>query len=268
MTGSSKTNSKFNAALRQLLLSGILLSGCLSSFAQKTQKSDTLVLHKEKYPNGKISAYSYILNSTGNGKAVCYDPQGKIMYQGEVSRNHGHRSVYFQHHPNKVVSKIELSSAPDGGIQWYRTYLFFNEQGVLVNKIEDNWDDRVTVLTDPGPGKKEEKPTPKQEVVECAVTYSNEAWLVNQTPHPIHVKWIARRDTITKTIQPRDTVFIANLIQAQFFADPYKSASVVVKKVKGKPSKGVRYELIPLSEKQEGKEKKLYYYRVLAVLAE
>lgn len=41
----------------------------------------------------------------------------------------GHASVYVQYYKNGQVSKIEYSSAPDGGIQFYRTITTFDEQG-------------------------------------------------------------------------------------------------------------------------------------------
>lgn len=226
-------------------------------------KKDTLVLHLEKYPNGKISAYSYLLQSTGDGSAVCYDPKGKIMFQSGISRNHGHHSVHFKHHPNKVVSHIEESSAPDGGIQWYRTYYSFNEKGELIQKREDNWDTRVTVQPQRYPDKTE----PKQEIAECAILYSNEAWFINACPHSIEVRFYSRGDSSVRYIAPGDTVLLGNVVQAQFFQDPLIGSRLVCSSEKRKRrDKNIRYETRFSTFTPEGHTKRKYYYHILAVL--
>jgi hypothetical protein len=108
----------------------------------KTIPSDTQWLHRSFYPNHHWSAYSYLLFSTGNGQAVCFNPDGKIMFKSEISRNHGHHSVVFTHHQNKVVSKVEESQAPDAGIQWYRSEYYFDDRGIKTGESHDSYDER------------------------------------------------------------------------------------------------------------------------------
>ena len=200
----------------------ILLLLCCSIFqvstAQKKSQSDTNVLHKVKYANGKHSAYSWMLKSTGNGKATCWDPQGKVMFDSEISRNHGHHSVHFQHHPNKVVSKIEESSAPDAGIQWYKSTYYYDDKGIKTGEYHQSHEGLTHLKPE------QEYVVPVQKTIKCAGVYSNETWFINQTEFTLIASCTARNETKTDTLLSGDTVKIGNMIQAQFFEDPSKTA--------------------------------------------
>jgi hypothetical protein len=111
-------------------------------FSSWTQKEE--IIHHHKFPNGKTSTISVIIDNR-DGYAKAYNLKGQVIYERTIRRYAGHASVYFQHHPNGMVKKAEYSSHPDGGIQWYRTYTYFDEQGNITSEIEDNWDTRVTV---------------------------------------------------------------------------------------------------------------------------
>jgi len=256
-----------------LLLFALLASRNAKS--QTNENGDTLVLHRETYPNGRLSAYSYLLKSTNEGRATAWDPKGNTMFDSSIRRKWGHHSVQFSHHPNKVVSKVEESSAPDAGIQWYRTWYYFDESGKLINKVEDSHDRMVTLpdIQNPYQPREEvrvhpEKEAPKeQEVMECAVLYHNETWFVNETPFALEVKWSARGMEKSQILQAGESAFMGDVIQAQFFQEPDKEAQFSAKVI-GKPKKarGIRFEFLPLKTEMQGKETKKYYYRIWAVL--
>jgi hypothetical protein len=190
-----------------------------ATMAQTKSSGDTTVLHKVKYANGKLSAYSWMLKSTGNGRATCWDPQGKVMFDSEISRNHGHHSVQFEHHANKVVSKVEESSAPDAGIQWYQSTYYFDEKGIKTGENHQSHDDQLHVRI------QEPYVVPQKETQQCAILYNNETWFINQTEFTLVVSYTARNETKTDTLASGDTLKIGDMIQAQFFEDPSKTAT-------------------------------------------
>ncbi|MBX7095757.1 MAG: hypothetical protein K1X56_13630 [Flavobacteriales bacterium] len=235
-----------------------LLIQTTHSYSQKGNQ-DTLVLHLEKYANGKISAYSYLLNSTRTGRATAYTPDGKIMFDSEISRMHGSHSVTFYHHPNGVVSKIEEHSAPDAGIQWYNTTYFYNEKGELTDKRENNYNDRVTIQTPP-----DYKP---QAVVECAVIYSNKTYFVNNSPYDLKVTYASRGESVVNSLKSGDTLYMGNQVQAQFFEDPSKTATFSAESLsKKKKAKKIKFEFGKANVKAVSPSEKAYYYEIRAIL--
>lgn len=243
--------------------------------AQWEIKGDTIVLHRETYPNGKLSAYSYLLSPTSEGRATAWDPRGNVMFDSSIRRKWGHHSVNFTHHPNKIVSKVEESSAPDAGIQWYRAWYYFDEQGKFIRKDEDSHDRMVTLpeLRNPYEPREEvrvqpEKETPnEQEVMECAIIYHNETWFVNETPFDLEVKWSARGMEKSQLLKAGESAFMGDVIQAQFFQEPEKEAQFSAKPLsRQKKARGVRFEFLPLKTEMQGNETKRYYYRIWAVL--
>lgn len=113
-------------------------------FSARAQKEE--VIHHHKFPNGKTSTIC-VIKDDRDGYAKAFNFKGEEIYHRYIRRFAGHASVHFQHHPNGMVKKAEYSSHPDAGIQWYRTYTHFDEQGNIISEIEDNWDTRVTVPT-------------------------------------------------------------------------------------------------------------------------
>ena len=61
-----------------------------------------------------------------------YRKTGTLVFRG-VRRNYaGHASVDLVYHSNGGVARIEASSAPDAGIQWYRERMDLDEEGNVV----------------------------------------------------------------------------------------------------------------------------------------
>lgn len=241
-----------------ILLMICLFSGIQDIAAQELKKNDTTVLHKVKYPNGKLSAYSWMLKSTGNGRATCWDPQGKVMFDSEISRNHGHHSVQFDHHPNKVVSRVEESSAPDAGIQWYRTTYYFDEKGIKTGENRQSHDDQLHIrLNDP-------PVVPEKETQQCAVLYNNETWFINQTEFTLIVSYTARNETKTDTIASGDTLKMGDMVQAQFFEDPSKTAIFqAIPLKKNKRSEKWKFSFQKSGESHQNNNCRRYYFTIV-----
>ena len=184
----------------------------LASFNIFSQ-GDTII-HIHKFPNGKTSTLT-VLKNNHDGYAAAYNFVGKEIYRSYIRRYGGHASVSFQHHQNGMIKEAYYSSHPDGGIQWYRSWTYFDENGNKTGERSDNWDDRVTVLpthiyrdTATKPKIKEQKPivepvkiTPpnpnlphepilnpqqqKQEVVMCATIHENKTLFINHSKRRI-----------------------------------------------------------------------------------
>jgi len=221
----------------------------LSGWAQsKISSNDTQWLHQKRYASGRWSAYSYLLKSTGNGRAACFTPQGKIMLESSVSRNHGHHSVTFWHHPNGVVSKAEISQAPDAGIQWYRTTITFNEKGEKTGEETRSHEDleRLTLIDPPF-----ERPTTQVKPAPvtaqpCAIIYTNVLIVENLTQFPIQVQFAARSKIKTYLIPSGKQLAIDTLIQAQFFQNPQKEGILQIQFIKNR--KTVEWVALPVKE--------------------
>lgn len=200
-----------------LFLFPALLLACLPIFAQKT-KGDTLILHREFHKNGKLSAYSYVLKSREMGKARAWNAQGQLIFECETSRIHGHHSAYFEHYPNGAVRKIEESQAPDAGIQWYRAFYTFDEQGNKTGESHQSHDD--------SPSRFVPDELKHRETAVCAPIFSNHLMLRNRSGFPMLVHYTQRDKKASVTVLPGDSVLLGNYIQAGFFSDPFAEAAI------------------------------------------
>lgn len=135
------------------LLAIITLLAAFSSSAQKEE-----IIHHHKFPNGKTSTIA-VIKDNREGYAKAFNFKGEEIYHRSIRRFAGHASVTFHHYPSGMVKKADYSSHPDAGIQWYRTYTYFDENGKVTAEYEDNWDTRVTVPTHVYPVNPPQKPS-------------------------------------------------------------------------------------------------------------
>ncbi len=208
----------------------------ISSWGQKEE-----IIHHHKFPNGKTSTIS-VIKDNREGYAKAYNFKGEEIYSRSIRRYAGHASVTFHHYPSGMVKKAEYSSHPDGGIQWYRTYTHFDENGNITSEIEDNWDTRVTVpthyiqdttRTKPQTPNPVEPPKPvvpgpdiihepihnpqlmKPEIVQCAAIHQNRTEFVNHSKHKIFLSVShAGKDTII-VLKPGKTFVGPTYISAE-----------------------------------------------------
>lgn len=161
-------------------------------------RSDTI--HVFRFQNGKISTLSVMLDDR-EGYAKAFDLTGNEIYSEAIRRYGGHSGVTFSHHANGCLMKAEYSSQPDGGIQYYRKYTYFDDKGKKTSEMIDDWDNRVTVpkfyfqdttsvipVVPVIPQKKEEKPKPKpivQEPMPCASIHKNRVEFLNHSKHKL-----------------------------------------------------------------------------------
>lgn len=116
---------------------------CLNGYSQV----DTTHLHF--FEDTTISTVIYY--SQWDGKAIAYNKKGAIIYENGVRNFAGHASVHFTHYPSGAVKSAHYSSAPDAGIQWYKSDTQFDEEGNVTGFFEQSHEDlmRPSFHTEP-----------------------------------------------------------------------------------------------------------------------
>ena len=154
------------------------------------QKMDTLEV--VRFKNGKISTLK--LSNEREGIAKAFNLKGETIYQSGTRRFAGHASVEFKHYPSGAIKQANYSSAPDGGIQWYKTETFFDENGNITHVNDLSYDRLMRpsyIIPTTGPNTEMEKTireqvkeTEKQqqkEVAICANIHQNKIIIFNHT---------------------------------------------------------------------------------------
>ncbi len=216
---------------------------------------------KHYFSNGRISTTQCYVNSNF-GKAIAYDINGKVIYEQEIRKVGGHSSVYFSYYDNGAVSKAEWSSAPDGGIQWYRSVTKFAIDGSVTGFTENSYDDCPRVFSP------KQEPTIRpaiqnERVVMPEAVYSSDFWFVNDTRRQVvvHADRMFNSDEFhTVAIAPGDTAKVGALILAGQFDYPekYYRFSANYRDNGKRKVFGVRL----LATEQRSNTARRYYYRV------
>jgi hypothetical protein len=164
------------------------------AFSSRGQ-ADTLHVHY--FSSGEISTLVTMTNQL-KGRAVAFNISGDEIYAMEVRRFAGSASVQFRHYESGAVKTASYYDAPDGGIQWYRKYTFFSEDGTITKEQEDSHDAMIRVLIPdreyaPEPNwpiqhkkhpKVEDAPREK-EIAICGPIHVNRVIFVNHTKRDI-----------------------------------------------------------------------------------
>lgn len=154
------------------------------SFAQ----TDTLEIHYFK--SGKVSSIQ-LLENNRFGKALAYNEIGALIFEQSIRRIGGHASVYFSYYESGAIKKAEYSTAPDGGIQWYKSYSEFNEKGERTNFYEMSNEQLMHPFTQPST-----QPIVVQLIAQDAFK-NNEIIIVNETNFILLLKIV--RDGMEET---------------------------------------------------------------------
>jgi len=184
-------------------------TGCVYTYFQKTKRVSTSICIN---PDGR------------EGQALAFDRNGKEIYRGHERRFAGSEGTHFSYYPDGAVRKAEYHSAPDAGIQWYRSVTEFSPEGVVTNFWKDSHDDRVTILApleNPSPTVK----PPQPETVACAPIWVSEAWFINGSRYAVRVTGEytgSIADPRQVLLAPGDTVRGGGFVGAAQFANPLR----------------------------------------------
>lgn len=267
----------------------ILLIGMLISVSVHSQEYKNC--NHTYFKNSKKTSTSHCYSENKyEGKAIAYNLKGEKIGEWSLSRMHMLSSVHFTFHENGAVAKAEFSSHPDAGIQWYKSYTTYDENGVQTGFTELSDDLRTTVQIEPAYIKTQEeylkeqkvkdslklpeieikKDSVKQEVIACAVIYVSELWVENKTGKEIMLKWDKKYKTGEKENSPSfkkikkgEKIKITEQIQAQFYESPLSSINISVWDKKGKKKLNSKLSDQPLvDESKLNENRKGFVYEV------
>lgn len=183
-------------------------TGCVYTYFQKTKRVSTSICIN---PDGR------------EGQALAFDQNGKEIYRAHERRFGGSEGTDFSYYPDGAVRKAEYHSAPDAGIQWYRSVTEFSPEGVVTNFWKDSHDERVTIFR-----QEETNPIvapPKTETVACAPIWVSEAWFINDSRYAVRVTGAytgSIADPKQVLLAPGDTVRGGGFVGAAQFASPLR----------------------------------------------
>lgn len=117
----------------------------LNSKTKETEKGTYVYAY---HKNGELSTEQF--HPAGNnygeqGYAKAYNYKGIEIYSKPTSRSAMLSSVHFSYHANGAIKCAEYSSHPDAGIQWYRSFTYFDEYGVQTGFSEMSHDMHTTI---------------------------------------------------------------------------------------------------------------------------
>ena len=216
--------------------------------------SSSLFAQKEEYSSCETYYFKDTKKKSGEkcydkdnryGRARVFNDSGRVVYEVYLRRFAGHAGVQFTFHDNGAIHKANYSSAPDAGIQWYRSYHEFSPTGKLLNSWEDSHDKRVTRIDiNPPPVKPEmvpapkpplepvtppsplvQIPQPKKETIACQRMLTNEIWVSNPGERNIVFKAVPKRNgdkAFETTLKPGETKMVGTYSMGEQFYPPDK----------------------------------------------
>ncbi|MBP7407993.1 MAG: hypothetical protein KA941_04465 [Flavobacteriales bacterium] len=253
-----------------LLIALVIGATATAQGRERTFRTDsgTVVIHY--FTNGKVSTKVWVDKDERWGLSIAYDATGREIFSYQTRRIAGHASADFSYHPNGAVSRIEVSDAPDGGIQWYRSTTTYDENGVKTGFTEQGRDNDEIF---PGPGvrvtEKPEVTLPmKQEEVREQRMFVNEVFVVNSTRWACVVVARATNPSPglpggTFTVQPGDTVRLGAYSMGEVYPAPADHVSITAQRPNGKRRKRSPMEVVLLQLKQASPEHRKYFYHAL-----
>lgn len=201
---------------------------------------------------------------------VCYNNQGKEIINYDLRRFGGHASVYLDYYANGQISKAEYSSAPDGGIQFWRKIHYFDEEGNQTGftdlsqpdghpVLRRNIEERYNYNTPP--------PAPKNDSSAiCAVIHVTNWQVVNETKSPVkvllkaqHNMYVQLKDTMF-TIKPKQSISTKNIILAHGYLKETEGYSI---EITGS-ERTKQYVKIMAAPPTEAMQQKTYHWRIIS----
>lgn len=234
-------------------------------------------------------------------KVEVFNRKGQKVYEGYRRNFAGHSYIDLTYHENGGVKKIETSSAPDAGIQWYRSKYVLDEDGNVIDFQKQSHESLMHVtLPEPyqlppqdepeqlvkkeplkevepvkeNPVKeelvKEEPPkeTPIQEVTPCCpVPMVTQIVIYNRTKKALEItlehRTVNSGVNFTVNVAPKDSIQTGNTAYAQHFIDPTVVYELKVKRNKKGEPEVVKLADLPVRVYQRDPQHKVFQYFIL-----
>lgn len=199
--------------LNKVIFFSLILLSQSSFFAQLNCK--TLIINSESvktclHKNGQKSTVETWDKDKRQGKFIGYDLNGKELFYYSLRTFGGHASVHVDYFPNGQVQKIEYSSAPDGGIQFYRDTRKFNETGEQIDFWKMDYPfETLTEITQIEPVKQKDTITKIEKPVETFIPYQTVFKIINTTGKKIVLDLEAQQNKWVK-LNNKELIVIGN----------------------------------------------------------
>lgn len=243
-------------------------ASCWAQPKQRTFMTDTGTVVVRYFSGGQVCTKEWRDKDDRWGRSWAYKSDGSVIAEHQTRRFAGHASVHFDYHPNGAISKAEFSTAPDAGIQWYRSTTTFDDQGNKTGFSEQGHDDR-TVIPSPGTHvrRHQEERVPEREMEQVTVEeqrlFINELFVANPTNAACRAIATARHPSPALvggsfTLAPGDTVRIGSYTMGEAWPDWKDHVDLSIHQV----VLGDRYHAVPRIRTDEarvnGEHRKLY----------
>ena len=197
-------------------------------------------------------------------KVEVFNRSGELVYNGTRRDYAGHSSVNLSFYPNGGVHKIETSSAPDAGIQWFKSNYVLDENGGILSFWEDSHDrSPMTTPSWPPPPKPDEISPPKAPN-ECATPMATQVVLYNRSRKMIlaRIEQKYQSDEERKLIKvaPGDSLVSSLAISAEFFAVPNDRFSCFIQPGKRSKTTMVAFDQLPSKSYISDPQRRVYQY--------
>jgi hypothetical protein len=179
-----------------------------------------VVLHF--FDSGEVSTLEWTDRDDRWGRSKAFKRDGTVIFDVPTRRIAGHAYARYTYHPNGAVHKVEFSSAPDGGIQWYRSTTTFDRDGDRTD-FKEFGRDNYGIIPRPKVGTTGSPPDPpQQEAMPCQRLFNNEVFVVNPTNALVRVVATPKHASPampggTFTLAPDDTLRIGSYTMGEAF---------------------------------------------------
>lgn len=208
--------------------------------------------------NGTVSTREEWDKDKRSGRLKIYTNDGKMLQELQLRNFAGHASAHLSYHANGQVSRVEYSSAPDAGIQFYRASYAYNEEGKLTDKWEEEHPYRLytepMLLPEHEQPVRKESPKSPSPTLQCASPFFSVYEIRNLSGKKTRLSVKARPNLIVAgknqefTLKPGETRRVDSLVYAERHIEPGQVYELILEK--GSEKNYTIVQLIPLNSAQ------------------
>lgn len=212
---------------------------------EMTLRTDSGTLQLHYFTTGQLSSRAWMDADNRWGHSWAYNRQGEVIFDRQTRGFAGHASVDYRYHPNGGISRADVSAAPDGGIQWYKSTTTFDTSGTQTGFSEAGYDHE-------GPIGPRVRPAYPQEEVREQRMFINEYYLVARKNCRVQIRpkqtSPGARD-MDATLLKGDTLRGGTYSMGERFDPPFGHVAVTATNRRGKPKyKVTRVDSVQVNE--------------------